>query len=338
MKVLVLLIFVCCACTSKSRDYVYYESFPREESLSGEVVELPGDLLCAYPYQIEIRDSIVLIFDRESPSRAVHKLSYPGFEWISSYGEKGKGDKEYIYLSKMDVRGDELYLLDPVCSKFLVYDLGGNDLYPKRVEKFKPVSEPLLFATVIDDSVIVSGDIGSRRFLLFQTFSGELIDSVLVKEKTEKEDSELPVSSLFDLKMSYDQQDCLAAVTKSGEVVYVYNTKTKQGNCIVGPDGFPDFGRSDDGHVILGKVDGFQDVKVYGDYIYAIYSGVPVMEAVTSNVVGGKYVYVFDKKGAPVVKYVLDRAISCFCVDVDSQVLYGIDMSSENFVVKYKLL
>ena len=128
----------------------------------------------------------------------------------------------------------------------------------------------------------------------------------------------------------------MAAATKSGEVIYIYNTKTKEGNCIVGPNGFPDYGRTDDGHILLGKVEGFMDIKIYGDHIYSIFSGKSAIEAMISDSIGGKYIYVFDKLGTPVIKYKLDKEIFSFCVDVSRNILYGLDPNSENFIVRYK--
>lgn len=337
MKRMLFLFIVFCACTDESKLYNYYESFPQEKSLSGDIINLPQDLICAFPSQIEIYDSTVLILDRESSNRAVHRLSYPDFNRVGSLGEKGRGDNEYIYLAKMELHGSELYLLDPVSSKFLIYDMDVEDVYPKRVEKFRPISNTLLSATVIDDSVIASGDINSKKFLLFQSYAGELLDSVLIKEKTNKEDNELPASGLYDLKLSYDNKDFLVAATKSGEVIYTYNTKTNEGNCIVGPNGFPDYGRTDDGYILLGKIEGFMDIKIYGDYIYSLFSGKSTLEAMMSDNIGGKYVYVFDKVGNPVIKYELDREIFSFCVDTSIGVLYGLDPNSENVVVKYDL-
>ena len=337
MRKMFLWFILFCACSNESQEYIHYEAFPLEKSLKGEIVNLPEDLFCAFPSQIELYDSVVLILDQEAPNRGVHKLSYPGFDRMGSLGEKGKGDREYIYLTRMDIRGDDLYLLDPVSSKFLVYDLNVNDIYPKRVEKFNSVSSSLLSAMVIDDSIIVSGDIDSKKFLLFQSYSGKLLDSVLVKEKTEKEDRELTASSLYDLKLSSDHKDFLAAATKSGEVIYIYNTKTKEGNCIVGPNGFPDYGITDDGHSRLGEIEGFMDIKIYGDYIYAIFSGRSAIEALRSDALGGKCIYVFDKTGTPVIKYELDREICSFCVDVSRKILYGLDPNRENFIVSYKL-
>lgn len=337
MKRMLFLFIVFCACTDELKLYNYYESFPQENFLRGDIVELPQDLMCAFPAQIELYGSELLVLDRESSGRAVHKLSYPDFDLVGSLGEKGRGDNEYIYLSKMELHGSELYLLDPVSSKFLVYDPDIEDIYPKRVEKFRPVSNTLLSATVTDDSVIVSGDINSKKFLLFQSYAGELLDSVLIKEKTNKEDNELPASGLYDLKLSYDNKDFLVAATKSGEVIYTYNTKTKEGNCIVGPNGFPDYGKTDDGHILLGKVEGFMDIKIYGDYIYSLFSGKSTLEAMRSDNIGGKYIYVFDRSGNPLVKYQLDKDIISFCLDTSRNVLYGLDPNSENFIVKYKL-
>lgn len=337
MRKILLFFIIFYSCSNETQNYLHYDSFPQEKSLKGEIVNLPSDFFCAFPAQIELSDSIVMILDRESPNRAVHKLSYPGFNRIGSLGEKGKGDQEYIYLTKMDLRGDELYLLDPVSSKFLIYDINVNDIYPKRIEKFTPVSNPLLTATVIDDSVIVSGDINSRKFLLFQNYSGKLLDSIFVREKTKKKDRELKASSLYDLILSYNHKDFLVAATRSGEVIYIYNTENGLGNCIVGPNGFPDYGRTEDGHILLGKIEGFTDIKIYGDYIYAIFSGKSTIEAMTSDNIGGKFIYVFDKFGMPIIKYELDKDIFSFFVDITRRILYGLDANSENMIVSYKL-
>lgn len=325
-------------CSNQQRDYNYYDSFPQHKALKGETIEVSKDLLCAFPSQIELCDSVVWILDRESPDKAVHKLSYPDFEWIGSIANKGKTNDEYIYITKMEKKKDELYLLDPVSSKFLVYDMHSSDeSRPKRVEKFIPTSNSLLSATVVGDSIIVSGDINSKKFLLFQTYSGKLIDSVFIDEKTNKEDKDLVAANLYDLKLHYNEDNFLVAATKSGEVVYIYNIKDKEGVCIVGPHGFPDFGQSNNGYTLLGQIEGFMDIKMYGEYIYVIFSGKASEEAMTSNTIGGKYIYVYDKTGNPIISYQLDREIFSFCIDTTRMMLYGLDPNREDFIVGYKL-
>ena len=337
MKKYFLLFTILWGCSSSQDGYIYYDSFPMEKELFGVNVKMPNDLLCSFPAQIELYDSTIWLLDRETSGRAVHKLSYPKFEWVGSIADKGKTDGEYIYLTKMEKKDNELYLLDPVSSKFLVYDIDSCSSHPKRVEKFLPLSSTLLSATIINDSIIVSGDINSKKFLLFQTFSGLSVDSIFIQEKTRKKDKGLPATNLYDLNLCYDGNDILVAVTKSGEVLYIYNVKNKSGNCVVGPHGFPDFGMSNNGSVLLGKFEGFMDVKMYGEYIYAIFSGKSSSEAMTSDTIGGRYVYVYNKMGQPIIKYQLDREILSFCIDTSRMMLYGLDPNSDNMIVGYEL-
>lgn len=48
--------------TSLSSTFIM-NPFPQEKSLKGDIINLSQDLFCAFPSQIELYDSIVLILD-----------------------------------------------------------------------------------------------------------------------------------------------------------------------------------------------------------------------------------------------------------------------------------
>lgn len=64
MKKIFLLLIVLYACSNESQQYIHYESCPQEKALKGEIVDIPQDLFCTFPSQIELHDSMILILDR----------------------------------------------------------------------------------------------------------------------------------------------------------------------------------------------------------------------------------------------------------------------------------
>lgn len=116
----------------------------------------------------------------------------------------------------------------------------------------------------------------------------------------------------------------LALVTQLGEVLEIYNLKDGMHRVLYGPAGEPEFQMASDGSSIPIGIMGFSDVKVTDRYIYAVFQGVRFKDKIAAyqrgenQEDGGRFIYVFNLKGIPILKYTLDCAI------------YGIDVNEEN--------
>ena len=111
--------------------------------------------------------------------------------------------------------------------------------------------------------------------------------------------------------------------TQLGEALEIYNFTDTTQTVRYGPNGEPQFAISRSEGIPTGIM-GFSDVHITDHFIYAVFHGRSFKDIEQAYLRGeeiedgGRYIYVFDLKGNPVRKYVLDHAIYGINVDEDT--------------------
>jgi len=128
----------------------------------------------------------------------------------------------------------------------------------------------------------------------------------------------------------------MAVVTQLGQVLEIYDLKNDSiVNVFYGKDGEPEFDNRK-GYSVPTGIRGYSDVWVGKENIYAIFWGYTfdeIRKKLTTE--GGKYIHVFDLKGNPVREYVLDEAITGFCVNEEEKKIIGLAVNKDQPVVEY---
>jgi hypothetical protein len=88
---------------------------------------------------------------------------------------------------------------------------------------------------------------------------------------------------------------------------------------------------------------GFSDLQITDKYIYTVFHGRTFRE-IGKNIQegkekedGGRFIYVFDLEGKPVVKYTLDRAVYGICVNEEANTIIATDVNSDEPLVRLLL-
>lgn len=133
----------------------------------------------------------------------------------------------------------------------------------------------------------------------------------------------------------------LAVATQLGEVIEIYNLKDSTHVVRIGPNGEPKFKLSE-GYGIPVGIMGFSDVQVTDSAIYTVFHGRSFKEIAQDaqkgiKVDGGQYIYVFNLKGEPLCKYVLDHYIYGISVNEQEGTIITTDVNKDEPIIEYSI-
>ena len=125
-------------------------------------------------------------------------------------------------------------------------------------------------------------------------------------------------------------------------MVEIHNLKTGKQIVLYGPAGEPRY-KEHKGESFPNGIKGFTDVQVTDKYIYALFDGMSWEERhqyykrgeEAPN--GGHFIYMFDLKGKPIRKYILDKNIMGFEIDEKRNMLIATCAESDEPIILYNL-
>lgn len=88
---------------------------------------------------------------------------------------------------------------------------------------------------------------------------------------------------------------------------------------------------------------GFSDIVVTDQHIYSVFQGVRFKDKLASYQQGkkpedgGRYIYVFDLKGNPIQKYILDKPIYGIDVDEKTKTIIATCVESDEPIMEFKI-
>jgi hypothetical protein len=346
----VLYLFVFCgllACTSPhSGRYSSYVAFPDEQALQSEVIPLDTALF-RYPFRVAVRDSVLLVSDLHNADHYLHAFTWPDGKHIVSFGRRGAGPEEMLMAETFQFNSlDSVWVLDSNRAQITRWRISVNERTAERLEAVnldKSLIRSLDFH-VVDTGFIVPDYSGEYRFHLIDR-QGKQIQSNgrIPTEETRKSAFNPALAQAWRSFIDYHpENDVLAMATQLGEILEIYHLKDSMHFVLYGPSGKPVF-QTYQGEGIPTGIMGFSDIQVTDRFIYALFQGTAFKEIRTmfergkrpEN--GGQSIYVFDLKGTPVHKYILDRAICGMYVDEAAKMIVAVDVNSDEPIVKIKL-
>lgn len=193
--------------------------------------------------------------------------------------------------------------------------------------------------------MILSGASQTDRIYVADT-TGRLISHRAVPYPVAEEELALVdkemLPYLWCSDMDYDNGH-LAITTRLGDVLEIHptvNDSQSEQRVVVGDDGAPAI----DNDGTLGRVEGYLDVRIVGDKVYAIYSGFPseevnrILDEGGNPPTGGKILRVFDLNTGELLRvYQLDRNVSTFDILPDGKTVIAADPNVEQQLCTFTL-
>jgi hypothetical protein len=324
-----------------------YQVFPEETHLKAEILPLDTTVLFRYPYRVKVREGLAIVMDLHHTDHYFHAFTYPDWKHVVSFGKRGEGPKEMLSVDTFQFDSlDSLWALDANRRQITRWRISPEAGTAERLEEIA-LDEQLVRSLdfyVTDAGFIVPDYLGTYRYHLLNSQGKILRSGGHIPAENPSPEVSLPaLAQAWRSFMDYHpQNDLLVVVTQLGEVLELMHLGDSARTILYGPHGEPEF-RAIENEAIPTGIMGFSDVQLTDNYIYAVFHGrtfKEIQESYQRGVKpenGGRSIYVFDLKGNPVRKYILDRAIQGIDVDEQTQTITATDANSNEALIQFKM-
>jgi hypothetical protein len=335
--ILVAFVFALAGCNKDNR-IVTYSSFPAEETLHLEQIELPDTAYMKLPYRMAQSGNLFFIMDLRASEYHVQCYSYPDFKYLKSLFYYGQGPDDFFQLYSIQCTGDTLFAYDLSIRKLACIALNELNVAQPTVKSVK-------YST---DLGFLSGCVKINNYFYLNATSlinggrivkldrdGNLLSSFGEIRLDNNDEVDNPTAQAWNSHVA-GNEDILVSVTQFGEVMDIYYLKENRRQVTVkGKGGDPVFQKRQNAGVADG-IYGFECVAVTKTHIYAVYNGEKVSGSHEYRI-GGQYIYVYDYNGNPVKKITLDKFIACIYIDEAESMLYALNVNEDQQLFKVKL-
>ena len=220
-------------------------------SLTGYVLEENPEIpFMRFPYRLEIKKNLLFAFDMASDSMFYHVLSYPGLDYLYSFGKKGNGPEEIILPTPFQFYKDELLVLDGARAKLYCYENVSQDSLRNPSFMDLGASRAVDFVKANDSVLLVEDLSGEGRLIKYSPSGNEKLYSI--PQSDEHSEANALKAYLWRSFMSYNTElNKLAMATQSGDVLEIYDFESGKSQVVVGDGGIP---REED------QIEGFHDI------------------------------------------------------------------------------
>ena len=309
--------------------------FPLNSNLT--FLQESKDDIFKYAYiDIKLVDDYVVVVDRKSDV-VLHFLDKNSLDYSFSKVSSGNGPNEISISGPLQVKGNNLFLLDKGKKQFYQYNINKlnfqDPLLPDKI--YNPQIKAINDVKIIEpNSIIVSGwvddgliwmldSVGSKKMVIGDIPTGCPIGYSNI--------GYFNISHHFRIDL-YPNYKRFIVSSIFSDKLRVFNISGKEEINITGPDTIiPTFNLKNNSCSNPGETKlGYLDVEVKEKYVYGLYYGY-------SQIAMGKTcrIFVFKHSGKPVACFNLDRNIKAFDVDEENGIFYTLQLKP-NIVFKYK--
>lgn len=346
--IIVIILCMATSCTieeAAENSYSNYTKFSVEKRLSANVVTL-DTVIFRYPFRISVKDSVVVILDLHNVDNYFHAFSYPDFKHIVSFGKRGDGPEELLSAETIRFESlDSIWTVDANKMQIKRFSISPSQQLAEQKEII-PINRKAIRTLDIvpytERSFIVPDYTGNNRYCHINK-EGEIekVEGTIPTERRYRKINMPAVAQAWRSFIDYNpQNDVLALATQLGEVLEIYNFKDTTHYVMYGPEGAPKF-KIAEGYGVPVGIMGFSDIHITDSLIYTVFQGRSFKDIAQQrdgeHISGGQNIYVFNLKGEPVRKYILDHHISAFCVDEKRGVITAVDVNNNDPIIEFNM-
>ena len=262
-------------------------------------------------------------------------------------GNGGEGPEEMLSAETFQFNSpDSIYALDANKMQISRWAVSAGNRSATRQEVI-PLDKSLVrsldfYAT--DSCFLIPDYLGEHRYWQVD-YNGKPVKSIgkIPTEKDFARENHPALAQAWRSFIDYNPHNgILAMVTQLGESIEIYNTKENTHTVLYGPNGEPQF-KSVKGEGFPTGIMGFSDIKVTDKHIYTVFHGVKFKDKLASYQRGekpedgGRYIYVFDLKGNPIQKYILDKPIYGIDVNEKTKTIIATCVESDEPILEFNL-
>jgi len=328
----------------------HFSKFSERIKLQGNEINVGIDFL--YPVSIDIYDTLMIIFDPKLDNSLLNFFSIEDYRYLGSIGKKGNGPGEFIGLDYIDYLNEN--------GNILAFDLTRNSITSINIDsalsfknyipstKLTTYNPKLFDFRQISDTTFITSFYGEDPRLFLLNWNLDTLDAFLpyppLKNTFNLSENELRFKvrgNLYQANMEkYVKRKCIVLSYPFINLIQIVNYEGEKSVInIIGPeDNFPlKYILTRDGYGVLPREskDGYGALFLTDKYIFALYRG--GTDGAPYHRGYGDQIFQFTWEGNPVRKYVLDRNIASFTIDMKNNKLFGLDHFSDNALVVWDL-
>lgn len=320
-----------------------YTTFPKEVSLKGEAFVLGNeDVLLRYPRHVRRYDKYLFIHDLHGKEHFMHLYDASTLQHLTSFAKRGEGPEELLLCTAFRIASlDSIWVLDCNKRQLTRWSLQADKDSMLCVEKIlfsSSVVSPLDFVWKDKNSILIPDYSGECRFMEVNC-QGNVIRQISAIPSNRRLVNEMQGAAAQAWRSFVDlhpKRNLLVSATQLGDVVELFNFKTNEHHVSIGAEGEPAYRTTSQGHAIPSGFMGYTDVQMTDNYIYTVFHGRDFKDDQQFED-GGRFLHVFDLKGNPVCRYVLDHAIYGIHVDEERRVIWATDVNTDGQIIKFHL-
>lgn len=313
--------------------------FPEHIALQSKELTIQ-DAPTRYAFRVHLSDSLLYIMDLHGTDYYVHTFSYPSMKHLISLMPRGEAPEEF--LSAENIRIDQkghLWSLDANKKKIIQLNILSDTVHTQTIDLDVELVRTLDFCFFNDSTFIVPDYSGENRIALLDK-NGQIIRKLFhIPSEYRGQSSPTILAQAWRPFMDYHPtHGLLAMATQLGQVLEIYDIKRELVVNIFQPQGGqPQFSKTG-GHAVPTGIMGYSDIHIGNKYIYALFWGHSFEDLKAKKITkeGGQFIHVFDLQGQPIRQYQLDRYLTGFHIDEESNRFIGLDVNSDQPIVEYK--
>lgn len=350
------LVTLCIVCTSlwaydmhcMERQVPAYKHVRGYTLLSGQ--EIPVDMdsvLFRYATYLRVQGDVAVVFDLHNADYYCHAFTYPDFEYISSFGKRGEGPDEILVADNVRWAGKgEMWLLDNNKNRMTRFSGIACGKTPK-IEEHVKLEQSLMRALDFDmynsKQAVVPDYSGANRFCWVELPSGKMLYKwmeIPAKDKVMLAKSPQATAAGWRSFMGFTpDKKRLVTVNQFAERLDIYEVATGKCSTWIGEENQePHFLVTPEGYGLPNGNLCHYDVQVTDRYIYSVSDGRSFKEIKDEKAgykQGGRMFRIHNLHGKLLQEYMFDRPIVGIYVDEASGILYGLDVNSDEQIVKF---
>jgi len=317
--------------------------FKDYEELTSNSVNIVDSISFRYPFRVRQKDSTLYVLDLHGRQFYCSQLFYPNIANKKKFASKGNGPEEFLSVENIRLSSSgDIYLLDANKETISIYNTN-EDSIKKEIKLPDELLRSLDFALINDSLFAISDYTGKCRIHIID-INGIIkhqLFHIPAKNINKNHTADIVTAQAWRSFIDYNPNNgILAMATQLGQVIEIYNLKTKETiNILYGKYGEPEF-TNQGSYAIPNGIMGYSDIQVGNDAIYTVFWGTlfkDIQKDPFNTLEGGDMIQVFSLTGIPLQQYHLDKHIVGFSVDEKNKKLTGLDVNNENQIVEYQL-
>lgn len=325
--------------------YSRYKNFTVEVPLQAEIV--PLDIVpFRYPFRIAVKDSVAIILDLHNADYFFHAFTYPQFKHLVSFGGYGEADGQLLSPETLRfISNDSIWTVDSRKMEITRWRIDPATHTATLAEKIPAPGQTvraLDMALYNDNEFLVTDYAGNASFYKTDK-EGNATEAFgnIPTEKHRIRPGRNILAQIWRSFIDFNPRNGVAALgSQLGEVLEIYRPDSGIRTVLYGPGGEPAYFIRN-GYAYPDGLMGFSDIHVTDSCIYAVFHGSTFKEKEEMYKKGeippdgGRFIYVFDLRGNPLRKYVLDRFIYGIAIDEKARTFTAVEVNSDTPVVRF---